>query len=92
MIYFCCNFVETFIPLNLTHGCCIFKFFISRFFSLNFLFPFPFSFNFHFHFQAMKSCDVDLTDSDTARLALRFDEEESRRVHIQKFMRFVRGE
>ena len=41
--------------------------------------------------QAMKSCDVDLSDSDTARLALRFDEEESRRVHIQKFMRFVRG-
>jgi hypothetical protein len=40
----------------------------------------------------MKSCDVDLSDSDTARLALRFDEEESRRVHIQKFMRFVRGE
>jgi hypothetical protein len=40
----------------------------------------------------MKSCDVDLSDSDTARLALRFDEEESRRVHVQKFMRFVRGE
>ena len=43
------------------------------------------------YLQAMKSCDVDLSDSDTARLALRFDEEESRRVHIQKFMRFVRG-
>lgn len=40
----------------------------------------------------MKSCDVDLSDSDAARLALRFDEEESRRVHVQKFMRFVRGE
>ena len=47
---------------------------------------------FYHYLQAMKSCDVDLSDSDTARLALRFDEEESRRVHIQKFMRFVRGE
>ena len=40
----------------------------------------------------MKSCDVQLSDADVARLALRFDEEESRRVDIQKFMRFVRGE
>jgi hypothetical protein len=40
----------------------------------------------------MKSCDVQLSDSDVARLALRFDEEESRRLDIQKFMRFVRGE
>ena len=45
----------------------------------------------NYYLQAMKSCDVDLSDSDTARLALRFDEEESRRVNIQKFMRFVRG-
>lgn len=45
-----------------------------------------------FIFQAMKSCDVQLSDADVARLALRFDEEESRRVDIQKFMRFVRGE
>ena len=67
------------------------------------LLPSLFHFRFHshafllslfsiFNFQAMKSCDVDLSDSDAARLALRFDEEESRRVHVQKFMRFVRGE
>ena len=43
-------------------------------------------------FQAMNSCEVELSESDVARLALRFDEEESRRIDIQKFLMFIRGE
>ena len=42
--------------------------------------------------QAMKSCEVDLSDADVARIGLRFDEEQGRRVDINQFMRFVRGE
>ena len=39
----------------------------------------------------MKSCEVDLSDADVARLVLRFDEEESMRIDISQFMRFIRG-
>ena len=39
----------------------------------------------------MKTCEVDLSESDVTRLALRFDEEESMRIDIQKFLKFIRG-
>ena len=41
--------------------------------------------------KAMKTCEVDLSESDVTRLALRFDEEESMRIDIQKFLKFIRG-
>ena len=46
---------------------------------------------FYDHAQAMKSCEVDLSESDVARLVLRFDEDESMRIDIKKFIKFIRG-
>ena len=39
----------------------------------------------------MKSCEVDLSESDVARLLLRFDDDEGMRIDIQKFFKFIRG-
>ena len=39
----------------------------------------------------MKSCEVDLSESDVARLVLRFDEDESMRIDIKNFIKFIRG-
>ena len=49
-----------------------------------------FSISYH-HAQAMKSCEVDLSESDVARLVLRFDEDESMRIDIKNFIKFIRG-
>jgi len=42
--------------------------------------------------KAMKSCNVELSESDVARLLLRFDTEEVHRLDIEKFVRFLRGQ
>jgi hypothetical protein len=39
----------------------------------------------------MASCNIELTDTDVARLMIRFDSEEVQRFDIDKFSRFLRG-
>ena len=42
--------------------------------------------------KAMKQCHIELSESDIQRLTLRFDAEESQRIDIDKFMKFIRGQ
>lgn len=41
--------------------------------------------------KVMASCNIELTDTDVARLMMRFDSEEVQRFDIDKFSRFLRG-
>lgn len=41
--------------------------------------------------RAMKSCSIELSDSDIMRLLLRFDSEDSQRFDIEKFIKFLHG-
>lgn len=42
--------------------------------------------------KSFRYCSVDLSDSDAARLMLRFDQEESSRFDNEKFFKFLRGQ
>ena len=42
--------------------------------------------------KAMKQCHIELSESDIQRLTLRFDGEDSQRIDIDKFMKFIRGQ
>jgi Ca2+-binding EF-hand superfamily protein len=42
--------------------------------------------------KALKSCDIELSDSDVTRVAMRFDLEESQRVNVDQFLRFIQDQ
>lgn len=42
--------------------------------------------------KALNSCNIELSESDVARMVLRFDSEESQRIDLEKFVRFMRGQ
>jgi hypothetical protein len=40
----------------------------------------------------MKSCDVDLSDTDVSRITMRFDHDEVQRINTDMFIKLIRGQ
>jgi hypothetical protein len=42
--------------------------------------------------KAMKSCDVELSDTDVSRITMRFDHDEIQRINTDMFIKLIRGQ
>jgi Ca2+-binding EF-hand superfamily protein len=42
--------------------------------------------------KAMKSCDVNLSDTDVSRITMRFDHDEVQRINTDMFIKLIRGQ